>query len=112
MHAAVGRAVGVVLETRLAHGAAGPDEVGHGVPGSECGREGDLRVHRGARSADRWRLVTAAAAIEIHPGAEPGGDGIRFREVFESGDEERLLTGSETVEHPSRALRYVGQIRS
>jgi hypothetical protein len=51
VHAAVGCAVGVVLEARLAHGAVGPDEVGHGVLGPEVGGEGDLRVHRRARSA-------------------------------------------------------------
>src|SRR5262252_9630974 len=67
VHAAVGRAVRVVFEARLAHGTVERDEVGHRVLGPEGGGEGDLRVHRRARSADRGRLVAAAAAIEIHP---------------------------------------------
>src|SRR5215475_12433935 len=65
VYAAVGSAIRIVLVVRLAHGTVERDEVGHGVLGAKGGGEGDLRVHRRTRSADRGRLVAPAAAVEI-----------------------------------------------
>ena len=111
MHAAVGRAVRVILEACLAHGAIDLDEVGNGISRPERGGEGDLGIHRGARSSHGRGEMAAPAAVEIHARAQPGRDIVGLREIFETGREQGLLGRGQATEHSTGARWSIRRVR-
>src|SRR6185295_89997 len=81
VHATVARAIGLVLEARLAHRPVQPEERGDGVARAERGRHRHLRIHGWTGAADGGLRVTAGAAVEIEARTETAADPILFGEV-------------------------------
>ncbi len=96
MHAAVRAPLGCALETCLADRAIQRDERWHGIARTECGGDGELRIH-GAGSATDARLeMTAAAAVEVEPGSQAIADAFGFVEILLPDFEEDLFVFGKT----------------
>src|SRR4051794_34447251 len=81
MHTAVRRAVGILLETCLAHRTVESDEGWHAVVGPERGRKGDLWIDSGRAAAGRWLCMAPGAAVEIEARAETVSDAFFLGEI-------------------------------
>ena len=106
--AAVARAIGLVLEARLAYWPAFGDERRNGVvhePEVTGVGHAEERIRRRARAPDRWLRVTAGAAHEVESRADPVLHSLLFREVGQSVGEHLLLVGGQVRQHPAGALR-------
>jgi hypothetical protein len=103
VHPAVGGSIGIADKPRFPHWAVDGEKRRHGILGAVRDREGDLRVDRRARAAERGLRMAAAAAVEIHPRSQSVGDVLDLGEIVSPDIEVLGLRVAQTAQRSTGA---------
>jgi hypothetical protein len=105
VHAAIPGPVLVELEPGFAHRPVQRDEERDSVGAAVLRGERHLRVHERAGAARRRLGVTAGAAVQVHPRAEPVGNSLDCLEVRLAIDKELALPDGQPGDRSTCARR-------